>query len=67
MKTCYPFVHGQVIIQDDTYTVESLDKHKINLKVQSSCLQGVVTLIAPVEPFATGIKIFDWRNFTLIA
>ena len=29
--------------------------------------QGVVTFIAPVEPFATGIKIFDWLNFTLIA
>ena len=24
-------------------------------------MQGVVTPIAPVEPFATGIKIFDWR------
>ena len=28
--------------------------------------QGVVILIAPV-PFATGIKIFDWLNFILIA
>ena len=28
---------------------------------------AIVTLIAPVEPFATRIKIFDWQNFTLIA
>ena len=29
--------------------------------------QGVVTLVVLVEPFATGIKIFDWQNFALIA
>ena len=30
-------------------------------------MQGVVTLISPVEPFATGIKSFDWLKFTLIS
>ena len=30
-------------------------------------IQGVVTLTRPVEPFATGIKIFDRRKITLIA
>ena len=30
-------------------------------------LKRLYTVVAPVEPFATGIKIFDWRNFTLIA
>ena len=39
--------------------------------VRATCntvyIQGVVTLVAPVEPFATGIKIFDWQNFALIA
>ena len=29
--------------------------------------QGVVTFIRPVEPFVTGIKIFDTRKFALIA
>ena len=29
--------------------------------------QGVVTLLRTVEPSATGIKIFDRRNFTLIS
>ena len=30
-------------------------------------IQGVVTLISLVEPFATGIKSFDWLKFTLIS
>ena len=36
------------------------------LTLKCNTVQGVVTLIVPVEPFATGIKIFDWLNFTLI-
>ena len=30
-------------------------------------IQGVVTLVRTVEPSATGIKISDQRNFTLIS
>ena len=45
------------------------------LQSQSSCdyirirnvQQGVVTFMRTVEPFATGIKIFDSRKFALIA
>ena len=33
----------------------------------SDLYQGVITLIRPVEPFATGIKIFDSQKFVLIA
>jgi len=29
--------------------------------------QGVVTTNTPLEPFATGIKVFDQRKYTLIA
>ena len=30
-------------------------------------IQGVVTINSPVEPSATGIKVFDRRKYALIA
>ena len=62
----YQSFYTLVIQYSSTYISENVFLLFVR-KIHEVTPQGVVTLLVPVEPFATGIKIFDWRNFTLIA
>ena len=58
-----PLTGGQLCSE---FGSDQIRDHR-GVKMTFSFLQGVATTNRPVEPSATGIKVFDRQNYTLIA